>query len=65
MLAEAANEVLHGSRLSDEDIALAAAAALEAVDPPSDIRASAEYRLHLVPIYVRRVLNELRSAGTS
>ena len=65
VLAEAANELLHGSRLSDEDIALAAAAALEAVDPPSDIRASAEYRLHLVPIYVRRVLNELRIAGTS
>ena len=40
-------------------------AALDVADPPSDVRASADYRRHLVPIYVRRVLTELRDgAGT-
>jgi carbon-monoxide dehydrogenase medium subunit len=63
VLAVAANERLLGTRMTDEDITLAAELALEAVDPPSDIRASAEYRRHLVPIYVRRVLTELRRAG--
>ena len=65
VLAEASNRRLSGSLLSDEDINAAAGAALEAVDPPSDVRASAEYRLHLVPVYVRRVLSELRRAGAS
>ena len=64
VLAEASNRHLSGSFLSDEDIDAAARAALEAVDPPSDVRASAEYRLHLVPVYVRRVLTELRRAGS-
>lgn len=57
--ARAAEARLLGSRLEGADLDEAAALALEAVDPPSDIRASAEYRRHLVPIYVRRVLTEL------
>jgi carbon-monoxide dehydrogenase medium subunit len=64
VLAGASSAVLQGTLMSDEEITEAATAALEAVDPPSDIRASAEYRLHLVPIYVRRVLTELRRVGT-
>jgi aerobic carbon-monoxide dehydrogenase medium subunit len=64
VLAAAASEAASGSRLSDESINEAAGAALEAADPPSDVRASAEYRRHLVPVYVRRVLTELRSAGS-
>jgi carbon-monoxide dehydrogenase medium subunit len=60
VLATAAAEVLEGTTWSDEAIAEAAQAALSAVDPPSDIRATAEYRRHLVPIYVRRVLQQLR-----
>jgi aerobic carbon-monoxide dehydrogenase medium subunit len=58
--ATAAGDIASGSRLTDEVIADAAQAALEVADPPSDVRASAEYRRHLVPIYVRRVLTELR-----
>jgi aerobic carbon-monoxide dehydrogenase medium subunit len=65
VLASAAGEAASGSRLDDETIASAAAEALEVADPPSDIRASAEYRRHLIPIYVRRVLTRLRSAGES
>jgi aerobic carbon-monoxide dehydrogenase medium subunit len=63
VLAAAAGEILSGSRLSDKSIGEAAAAAAAACDPPSDVRASAQYRRHLVPVYVRRVLSQLRSAG--
>jgi CO/xanthine dehydrogenase FAD-binding subunit len=63
VLAEAAGAALSGSALTDADISRAAEAALEVIDPPTDIRASAEYRTHLVPVYVRRVLSELRSAA--
>ncbi len=63
VLATAAGAAVSGSRLPDESIAVAAEAALDVVDPPSDVRASAEYRRHLVPVYVRRVLTALRSAG--
>jgi len=65
VLAAAAGEVLSGSRLSDESITEAAEAAAELADPPSDVRASAQYRRHLVPVYVRRVLTELRLAASA
>jgi aerobic carbon-monoxide dehydrogenase medium subunit len=65
VLAAAAGEVLSGSRLSDESITEAAEAAAEIADPPSDVRASAQYRRHLVPVYVRRVLTELRLAASA
>jgi len=63
VLAGDAAAAVSGSRLPDESINDAAEAALEVADPPSDVRASAEYRRHLVPVYVRRVLTALRSAG--
>jgi carbon-monoxide dehydrogenase medium subunit len=63
VVAAAAAAIASGSGLADEVIAQAAEAALEVADPPSDVRASADYRRHLVPIYVRRVLTELRSAA--
>jgi aerobic carbon-monoxide dehydrogenase medium subunit len=59
-----ARAVADGSRLSNESIDEAAQVALQVADPPSDVRASAEYRRHLVPVYVRRVLAELRAAGS-
>ena len=65
VLVTAAGAAISGSRLPDEAIAAAAEAALDVVDPPSDVRASAEYRRHLVPVYVRRVLVALRSAGAA
>lgn len=63
--AQAAERRLEGSVLSDDDLGEAAELALEAADPPSDIRATAEYRRHLVPVYVRRVLSELRGRAAS
>jgi carbon-monoxide dehydrogenase medium subunit len=63
VLAVAAGQLLAGSELADADLDAAARAALEVVDPATDVRSSAEYRQHLVPVYVHRVLTQLREAG--
>ena len=60
--ARSASEGLAGSRLERGDIETAAARCLEAAEPASDIRASAQYRLHLVPILVERALTSSRAA---
>jgi carbon-monoxide dehydrogenase medium subunit len=51
---------LDDSRLDDDAIESAVARCLDAIDPPDDIRASAEYRTHLVGVHVARVLRDLR-----
>lgn len=56
---------LAGTALTDADLDRAAEVTSEVVDPPTDVRASAEYRRHLVPVCVRRVLAELRDTGAS
>ena len=63
VLAEAGMALLEGSRLDEADIAAAGKAALDAIDPPDDIRGSAEYRAHLVPLYVARTLRDLRASA--
>jgi carbon-monoxide dehydrogenase medium subunit len=60
VLAPEAAELLEGTALDSDAISEAGQLALNVVDPPSDIRASAEYRRHLVPVYVRRALSKLR-----
>jgi carbon-monoxide dehydrogenase medium subunit len=60
VLATDAAAMLEGTGLEDDAIGEAGRSALEVVDPASDVRASAEYRRHLVPIYVRRALAHLR-----
>ncbi|HXY44993.1 MAG TPA: xanthine dehydrogenase family protein subunit M [Acidimicrobiales bacterium] len=60
--ATAAETALSGTMLDEADLEQAGLLCLEAIDPPDDIRATAEYRRHLVPIYVRRVLRALRAA---
>ncbi len=54
---------VEGGRLSDAEIAVASEAAVSAIEPPSDVRASAEYRAYLVPRYVTRALRDLRASG--
>jgi carbon-monoxide dehydrogenase medium subunit len=51
---------LDDSRLDDAAIEAAVAKCLDAIDPPDDVRASAEYRTHLVGVHVARVLRDLR-----
>jgi carbon-monoxide dehydrogenase medium subunit len=57
--ARGASEALAGTRLDPADVEAAAARCLEEADPTSDVRASAEYRRHLIPILVERALGEL------
>jgi carbon-monoxide dehydrogenase medium subunit len=57
--ARRASEALAGTRLHPVDVAAAAARCLEEAEPASDVRASAEYRRHLVPILVERALDDL------
>jgi carbon-monoxide dehydrogenase medium subunit len=63
VLAVEAAAALERTALEDEAVLEAGHMALTACDPPDDVRASAEYRRHLIPIYVRRALQRLRDDG--
>jgi aerobic carbon-monoxide dehydrogenase medium subunit len=63
VLATDAAGLVEGTSLDDDAIAAAGQAALDVIDPPTDVRATAEYRRHLVPIHVRRALAALRDRG--
>lgn len=54
--AHVAEDALTGAAIGDDAIADAASLATDGLDPASDLHASAEYRLQLVPVLVRRVL---------
>ncbi|MBS1677859.1 MAG: xanthine dehydrogenase family protein subunit M [Actinobacteria bacterium] len=56
VLARAAAERLEGARWDEAALAEAATLALRDADPPEDVRASAEYRAHLLPIHLGRLL---------
>jgi carbon-monoxide dehydrogenase medium subunit len=60
LVAERAGKLLEGTKLAGADIAAAAEACQEAIDPLDDVRASAEYRCHLVGVHVRRTLERMR-----
>jgi carbon-monoxide dehydrogenase medium subunit len=60
-LAARASALLAGTRLEPDAVRAAAAAALDAAEPVSDVRASAEYRRHLIPSLVERALAGLRT----
>lgn len=64
-LATASAALLEGERWTPDLIAAAAALAADDIDPPDDVRASAEYRRHLVPVHVRRLLTDLAGGGAS
>jgi CO/xanthine dehydrogenase FAD-binding subunit len=53
---EAAEKALAGSFMDDEAIETAWAAVDAAIDPMSDLHASADYRRHLAKVLTRRVL---------
>ena len=61
VLARRAASLLEGTRFEREAVLAAGEAALDECDPGSDIRASAEYRRHLIPLYVERALESLRA----
>jgi carbon-monoxide dehydrogenase medium subunit len=55
---------LSDTRLEPDEVAAAVEACVEAADPSDDVRASADYRRHLIPTYVRRALRELERRRT-
>lgn len=59
-ICEAAGRSLQGMRLTDAELAEAAALAGEAADPVSDVHASAEYRKEMTPVVVARALTQAR-----
>jgi carbon-monoxide dehydrogenase medium subunit len=50
---------LTDTRLDPDVVASAVESCVEAADPSDDVRASADYRRHLIPIYVKRALQKL------
>jgi aerobic carbon-monoxide dehydrogenase medium subunit len=62
--ATAAEEVLRGQELSDENIAKAAEQAAEGTRPPADLNATADYKRHLARVLTRRAIADaLARAG--
>jgi carbon-monoxide dehydrogenase medium subunit len=61
ILVAEASAIAAGRALDAEAVDAIAAACGEASRPPSDIRASADYRRHLVPIHVARALGTLQA----
>jgi CO/xanthine dehydrogenase FAD-binding subunit len=63
ILVEEAGERLEATLWEDGDITAATEAVGRAISPPSDMRASEEYRRHLLSVYLPRVLRELRASA--
>ena len=57
MRAARSEEVLTGSRLTEEDIATAAHYAAEDCNPSDDLRGDEDYKRHLVKVITKRMLN--------
>ncbi|WP_367391632.1 xanthine dehydrogenase family protein subunit M [Lewinella sp. LCG006] len=58
MRAERSEAVLVGSKLTEEDIALAAKYAAEDCNPSDDLRGDEDYKRHLVKVITKRMLNQ-------
>jgi CO/xanthine dehydrogenase FAD-binding subunit len=65
VLASAAAAALMGTPATDADIAAAAEAAAEEIDPPGDLHASADFRRHLAGVLVRRALVAARDRAVA
>lgn len=59
-----AEAILRRARLTEETISRAAQAAVEEVEPVSDLSGSAEYRKKLVKVFVTRALRQLAAGGS-
>ena len=59
VFAARASALLSGTRLDANVVRAAAQACAAEADPSSDVRASAEYRRHLIPVYLERALTVL------
>jgi carbon-monoxide dehydrogenase medium subunit len=57
---KAAEQRLVGTELCDDDLAAAAALVSGALEPRSDMHASAEYRRHAAVVLARRALGRAR-----
>jgi carbon-monoxide dehydrogenase medium subunit len=57
VFARQASDLLVGREVNDEAIAEVAEAAKAAAKPISDMRGTAEYRIHLVGVLTKRALN--------
>ena len=64
ILAEKASGVMEGCRATPDQADKIAAVAVEVSRPISDIRASAEYRKHMVFVLTRRLVRRMLSEGT-
>lgn len=58
---EGAVACLEGMAWGDTSVHAAIEATMEAIDPPDDVRASAEYRSQLVRVKLRRAIEELQA----
>ena len=58
MRASRSEEVLVGSKLTDEDIELAAQYASEDCNPTADLRGDEDYKRHLVRVITKRMLKQ-------
>lgn len=63
VLIQRAMSIVEGSKLEGDVIRDAALAAVEEIDPPSDVRGSALYRRSLTSVYLKRALLTLRTAS--
>ena len=61
LLVEAAGQALIGSKLEDNAVAGAVAAARAASSPISDKRGTAEYRTHVVGVLVKRAIQRAQA----
>jgi carbon-monoxide dehydrogenase medium subunit len=61
ILVEQAGTVAAGHQLEPDVVAAIGQACVDASRPPSDIRASADYRRHLIPILIERAIDTLKT----
>ena len=62
---EAVERILEGTTLTDEILAEAQRVAMGEISPITDLRSTAEYRRHLVGVYVKRAVRLLRESGAN